>query len=351
MLLRGVLLNAALYCGLASATTVTFVSSTTVSSCSYKLSSGGVPPTPVPTRESTFYTTKIVTNATVTVPPTVTVTAPKVTVTQHTSFAYTFVVPTVTVPTSTSYFGTQKTVATGTFAATVCANGAKPATVTKYTGTYVPISGQVTTVPASYPVSAVCATGTTYYNILLPTVTSGAAVTATVTPTTTLTSYTTTSTSTYIYYTETSYLTTVSTTITSYTPLGVTKTSTVACPEATVTKTLDARCAPTNLIGAINGEGIRSGRYADRVSVIYTREEPWASDYTACCQACIDSEGCGAQDSGFGACGLLFSATVQGEPICDAWILSFTSSPNAYPGQSLVYSTGCGLISYDGSLP
>lgn len=214
-----------------------------------------------------------------------------------------------------------------------------------------PIAGQQTTVPASYPVSGLCLTGTTYYNILLPTVTSGAAVTTTVTPTTTLTSYTTTSTSTYIYYTVTSYLTTVSATITSYTPAAVVTTSTVACPEPTVTKTLDARCAPTNLIGAVYGEGLRSGRYADRVSVVYIDEEPWGTDPTACCQACLDNEGCGATYSGFGPCGLLYSATVQGEPICDAFILSFTSSPNAYPGQSLIYSTGCDSISYDGSLP
>ncbi|KAI0513001.1 hypothetical protein F5B22DRAFT_612998 [Xylaria bambusicola] len=336
---------------LASATTVTFVSWTSTSTCSYQLESGGVPPTPVPTSEVTFYTTEITTNATLTVPPTSTVEAPRVTSTLHTLTAYTFAVPTVTVPTSTSYAQVWKTVATGTFADTVCANGANPTTVTKYTGTYTAVSGQETTVPATYPVSALCSTGTIYYNFILPTVTRGSTVTTTSTPTVYATSYTTTSTSTIIYYTVTSYLTTVSSTITSYVPHAETTTHTVACPEKTVTKTLDARCAPTNLIGTINGEGIRSGRYADRVSVIYTREEPWASDYTACCQACIDNEGCGASDSGFGACGLYYSATVEGEPICDAFILSFTSSPNAYPGQSLVYQTGCGEIEYDGSLP
>ncbi|KAI1195448.1 hypothetical protein F5X97DRAFT_307973 [Nemania serpens] len=352
MLLRSVLLDAALYYGLASATTVTFVSSTTLSSCSYRLGSGGpVPTTPIPVSTATFATTKIVTNSTVTVPPTFTVTAPKVTVTQHTYTEYTFAVPTITIPTSTHYFGTQKTVATATFAATVCANGAKPTTVTQYTGSYVAIPGQETTVPASYPVSGLCSTGTLYYNILLPTVTSGATVTKTVTPTTTVTSITTTSTTTYIENTVTSYLATTSSTITSYTPLAITTTSTVACPEPTVTKTLDARCAPTNLIGTIYGEGIRSGRYAEHVVVVYTRKAPWANDFTACCQACIDSPGCGASDSGSGACGLYYSATSAGEPICDAFILSFTSSPNAYPGQSLIYQTGCGLISYDGSLP
>lgn len=143
MLLR-LFLNAILFSGLASATTVTFVSSTTVTSCSYKLGSGGVPPSmysltnpyllitvvsnnwiliaPVPTSRSTYYTTKIVTNATSTVPPTVTVNAPKVTVTLYTSIAFTYVVPTITIPTSTSYAQVWKTVATGTFADTVVSN-------------------------------------------------------------------------------------------------------------------------------------------------------------------------------------------------------------------------------------
>ncbi|KAI0426002.1 hypothetical protein F5Y09DRAFT_346131 [Xylaria sp. FL1042] len=348
-MLLGLFLNAVLYSGLTSATTVTFVSSTTLSSCSYKFGSGGVPPTPVPTSQTTIHSTKVVTNATLTVPPTVTVEAPIVTDTVRTSTAYTFTVPTITIPTSTSYFEIWKTVATGTFADTVCANGAKPTTVTEYTGTYTAISGQVTTVPETYPVSALCSTGTILYDILLPTVTSGAAVTTTVTPTQSVIAYTTTSTST-IYYTSTTYLTTATSFFTTYVAASETTTRTVECGE-TVTKTLDVRCAPTNLIGTINGEGIRSGRYAERVSVIYTREEPWASDYTACCQACIDNEGCGASDSGFGACGLYYSASEEGEPICNAFILSFTSSPNAFPGQSLVYQTGCGEIEYDGSLP
>ncbi|KAI1271641.1 hypothetical protein F5Y07DRAFT_413418 [Xylaria sp. FL0933] len=349
-MLFSLFLNAVIYSGLASGTTITFVSSTTLSQCSYKFGSGGVPPTPVPTSETTIHSTSIVTNSTRTVPPTVTVEGPVVTETVRTSTAYTFTVPTSTIPTSTSYIEIWKTVATGTFADTVCANGAKPTTVTKYTGTYTAISGQETTVPETYPVSALCSTGDIIFDILLPTVTSGNPVTTTVTPTRTVIAYTTTSTSTIIDYTSTTYLTTATSSFTTYIAASETTTRTVSCG-ATVTKTLDARCAPTNLIGTINGEGIRSERYADRVSVIYTREEPWASDYTACCQACIDNEGCGASDSGFGACGLYYSASEAGEPVCDAFILSFTSSPDAFPGQSLVYQTGCGLIEYDGSLP
>ena len=86
---------------------------------------------PVPTSQVTFHTTRVITNATLTVPPTFRVEAPRVTLTLHTATAYTFSIPTVTVSTSTSYAQVWKTVATGTFADTVCANGANPTTVTK----------------------------------------------------------------------------------------------------------------------------------------------------------------------------------------------------------------------------
>lgn len=142
-----------------------------------------------------------------TVQSTIEVAAPTtITVTEFTSTVLAAADETVTVPTSTAAVGTQLTVATGVFAATVCADGAKPVTVTectclydyqssrKYhqtmasheaaeaipslfvaetpghqfmlrivvadlfcstdTGTYTPISGQVTTIPASYPTEA-----------------------------------------------------------------------------------------------------------------------------------------------------------------------------------------------------
>ncbi|KAJ2995485.1 hypothetical protein NUW58_g1249 [Xylaria curta] len=133
-MLQRVLLAAAFYGGLVSAGTVTFVSSTTASSCSYKLGSGGVPPTPIPTSTTTSITTKVSTNATVTVPPIVTITAPLVTSTLYTSITYFITVPTVTIPVYTSYIQAWKTIATGTFADTICANGAKPTTVTKSLG-------------------------------------------------------------------------------------------------------------------------------------------------------------------------------------------------------------------------
>lgn len=161
-----------------------------------------------------------------------------------------------------------------------------------------------------------------------------------------MTAPTTTFTSTLIFGTQYAYLTTVTVSYTSYTPHAVTTTTTVPCAEETVTKTLAAECAPTNLIGAINGEGLLSGRYADRTSVIYTRNDPWANDVSACCQACLDNEGCGASMGGDGACGLYYTATEDAEPVCDSFIFSFTSEPYEIPGQGLVVQNGCGTVEY-----
>ncbi|KAI0456833.1 hypothetical protein F5B21DRAFT_126125 [Xylaria acuta] len=345
-MLQDLLLSAAIYGGLAFAFTATSISSTTVISCSYKSSTGGVPPTPIPTISTLTTISTTQTRDAVTVPSTVVVSAlSTVTVTQRTLTVYDAADETVTIPTSTAGSGTWKTVATGIFGATVCADGAKPVTVTKYTGTYTPIPGQATTIPATYPTEAFCSTGVTRFFILFPTVTSGA-VKTTVTPTSTVTAPTTTFTSTIIFGTQYTYLTTVTVSVTSYTPHAVTTTTTVPCAEETVTKTLAAECAPTNLIGAINGEGLQSGRYANRTSVIYTRNDPWANDPSACCQACLDNEGCGASMGGDGACGLYYTATEDAEPICDSFIFSFTSTPKVIPGQGLIVQNGCGTVEY-----
>ncbi|KAI1429633.1 hypothetical protein F5Y12DRAFT_414887 [Xylaria sp. FL1777] len=346
-MLRGLLLSAAVYSGMTSAYTVTSITSTTLISCSYLSGSGGIPPTPIPTSATLTTISTTQTRDAVTELSTVTVRAPTtVTVTQRTAIVYAGADYTVTVPMSTKGVGFQSTVATGVFAATVCSNGAKPVTVTQYTGTYTPISGQATTIPKTYPTQAFCRTGVTRFFILFPTVTSGT-VTTIVTPTSTITAPSATSTSTIFLGTQTEYLTTVTVSYTSYTPHAVTTTSTVSCAE-TVTKTLAAECAPSNVIGAINGDGLLSGRYADRTSVIYTRNDPWANDAGACCQACLDNEGCGASMGGDGACGLYYSATTDAEPICDAFIFSFTSNSGVLPGQGLLVQNGCGTVEYQG---
>lgn len=49
---------------------------------------------------------------------------------------------------------------------------------------------------------------------------------------------------------------------------------------------------------------------------------------------------------GYGACGLYYTATTDAEPVCDAFIFSFTSSPNVLPGQGLLMTNGCGTVEY-----
>ncbi|KAI0405524.1 hypothetical protein F4802DRAFT_562196 [Xylaria palmicola] len=343
-MLQSLFLSAAIYGSLTIATTITFISSHTGSSCSYNYGSGGVPLTPVPTQ--TVHTSLNIreTRDTVTVPSTITVSAPTtVTATVYTTTYTTYTDHTGTVSTWTQGALFWKTIATATFAATVCANGAKPTTVTEYTGTYSPISGQSTTVPSTYPTAAFCTTATSYYQILHPTETSGS-VTTTVTPTTTIPL--TTSTVTYVVDFGTAYitLTSVTSTRTTWVLAGVTTTATVPCPEPTYTKTLDARCAPTNLIGDIDGRGLLSGTYADRTIVIYNSKDPWGRDYTACCQACLDNEGCGAAMAGGGVCGLLYTASEEGAPVCGAFIYSFTAWDYVLPGQGLVNSNGCDWV-------
>lgn len=131
-MLRSLLVSAAIYGGLASATTVTFVSDTTSHSCSYKFGTGGVPLTPVPTQNFRTTLLSVETRETKTVPATITITAPTTaTVTQYTTTVTTWTDHTVTLSTFTQGAVFLKTIATATFAATVCASGVKPTTVTE----------------------------------------------------------------------------------------------------------------------------------------------------------------------------------------------------------------------------
>ncbi|KAI1817189.1 hypothetical protein GGS20DRAFT_533912 [Poronia punctata] len=356
MLSTTVLFGAVIGLVTATATTVTTVRTTTLSTCTYNSGSGGSPPTPIPTHNVRTSITSWVTNEAITVPSTVTVTvtAPTtITVTDHTAIEYTAVDETITVPTTTRYFGTQKTVATATFAATVCSGGVKPVTVTEYTGTYTPLPGQPTTPPTIYPTAAFCTTSYIRTNILSPTTTLSddtTTVTKTLTRSTTVTSPTTTSTSTLVFGTQYTYLATVTATYTSYTPLATTETSTIPCVASeTVTRTLAAECAPTNIVGSIDGSGLQSGQYADRTSVVYTGNLPWSVDASECCQACVDSPGCGASIGGGGACGLHYTASEDGDsPVCDIRIFTFTSSEDVAPGQGLLIQKGCGWVEHQG---
>ncbi|KAI2643217.1 hypothetical protein GGS21DRAFT_541931 [Xylaria nigripes] len=336
------------YGSLAAAEPISAITTTnTVVSCSYEFVSGGVAPTPIPTIDEYVTTSTTITHG-VTVPSTVNVTASSTaTVTEVTATELVVGSPTVTIPTSTKYVGQSITVATAVFAETVCDHDAKPVIVTKYTGTYAPLSGQATTVPTAYPTQAHCTTTLVESVDLFATHTSGV-VTNMVTPSSTVPNPTTTTTKAVIFNTVTEHLTTVTQTQTLYTPVSVGTTSTLSCAN-TVTKTLDARCAPTNLISAINGEGILSGDYADRVVIIDSVDGLTAKDPSLCCQTCLDNEGCGASEASDEGCSLYYAPAKDGETVCDAFIFSFTSDPEVPAGQGLIVQSGCDRVEYKSS--
>ena len=157
--------------------------------------------------------------------------------------------------------------------------------------------------------------------------------------------------------TEIVYQTTVTSTYTSLVVASLDKTISIKC-QPTVTTTYAAKCAPTNLINAINDRGLVSGDYARNVAVSYKGvydNDPLYFDPSLCCQVCQDNKGCGASywGPGPGACGVLFApanATVGGAQ-CGEFFLSFHSEERRAAGQGLIYQAGCGLLEYAGVSP
>ncbi|KAI0972497.1 hypothetical protein F4678DRAFT_41343 [Xylaria arbuscula] len=345
-MMRALLLGAAAYAGLSSAVTVTEVSTNNNVVCSTAYGSGGVAPTPIPTSEVTKTTSTVITSPVVTFPSAYThVTDTVVTTTQHTSYIVTIVFATVTSGIVTSGITEVTTIATALWPVTTCTNDVTPTTVTKYTGTYTPVSGQATGAPSSYPTEIFCTNSLTSYVTLLPTVTTGPLETLHETATTTILDYTTTATTTITYLTVTTPSATVTSTYYSYVETGHAEPTRIAC-ESTVTKTLDARCAPTNLISDHNGVGLVAGSYNTNVTVVYTRDEPYGTDASACCQLCLDNEGCGASMWGpYETCGLYYHGDDSGEPQCD-FIFTYGTEDGIIAGQGIVVSNGCGTVEY-----
>ncbi|KAI1802497.1 hypothetical protein F4811DRAFT_391358 [Daldinia bambusicola] len=334
-------------CGiLAQASTGTEYSFKTESQCSTVWGTGGTVPMSLPTSNTISTVKSTLTAKEVTVPSTSKVTVDAVTTTVLTQTSWTWTFSTITVPTKTVWDKAQTTVATATWPSTVCTNGITPSTVTEYKGSYDPVSGQVTTAPASYPSQVVCETGVTWFTSLIPTTTSGV-TTVTITPTSTVIAPTTTVTTTGSYYTSTAYGTTVTSTITSYHVDASIATTSIAC-EATTTTTYAAKCAPTNVISGIGEFGLVSGEYAKNISVIYVREGKY-EEPAACCQLCQDNEGCVGMMAGHtGYCGLLYVGAPNGGPACD-FGFTYQTQSNVFPGQGLWVQSGCGEIEYSGS--
>ncbi|KAI0447387.1 hypothetical protein F4803DRAFT_321394 [Xylaria telfairii] len=348
-MMRSILLGAAACAGLASAYTGTSVSTASEVKCSTAYGSGdGARPTPIPTSDVTKAISSVFTEAATTIPKGYTrVTDEIVTVTQHTSVVVSITFATVTSGIYTSWIQGTTTIATATWPVTTCTNGIEPKTVTKYTGTYTPVPGQATTVAESFATQVFCTTSLTSYVHLFPTETAETYGTIHTTPTSYIYDYTTTSTSTLTYLTQTTPSATVTSTTISYVERGLAVPTRIACEE-TITRTLDARCAPTNLIGDYNGIGLVAGRYNTNVTVVYTRDQPYGSNPSECCQSCLDNEGCGASMWGpYETCGLYYHGNESGEPQCD-FIFTYGAEENRYPaGQGIIVSNGCGTVHYE----
>ena len=151
-------------------------------SCTILSGSGGTPSYDIPTRGIDQQFTITVTSSAITTPSTIVVTASTtVTVTDRTFIDRLDTFEIVTSPTLVRGARTRYVVGIATWLLTVCTNGIKPKTETVYTGTYKPMSGQVTTIPKVYPTEVLCSGGQTTIWIKYPFVTSGV-VTSTVTP-------------------------------------------------------------------------------------------------------------------------------------------------------------------------
>jgi hypothetical protein len=103
----------------------------------------------------------------------------------------------------------------------------------------------------------------------------------------------------------------------------------------------------TNLISSHNNIGLVSGRYNGNVSVVYTRDEPWGTDPSLCCQLCLDNPGCGASMWGpYETCGLYYHGDQSGHPQCD-FIFTYGSEAQRIAGQGIIVTEGCGTIEYE----
>ncbi|KAI0377719.1 hypothetical protein F5Y04DRAFT_171706 [Hypomontagnella monticulosa] len=259
--------------------------------------------------------------------------------------------------TSTIVAWVSPTLATVTLSPTACADSEPPSkTVTEYTGTYSPFPGQVTTTPASYPVAATTyVTLTASYRVLTQ-VGSTVTVTSTATGFNWLSTTTVSSDKTFTVapfkYTSTVYLNTVTTTSSDY-QLGYTTAAATPCPE-TPTVTRAAQCAPSNLIAERDGHGaavqLLPRDWAFPIGFPSTLIGVPGMDASACCQLCLDNEGCAASEwtiEWSGACRLYYY--VHGNDTCGAdTTLEYYGDTYAFPRQASFVQAGCGKLKYYG---
>lgn len=106
---------------------------------------------------------------------------------------------------------------------------------------------------------------------------------------------------------------------------------------ASSTTTQHLKCAPTNLISEVDGYGIGETQ-GDSSN---TRGLAPGSDPSACCQLCLDTEGCAASedDPDAGNCFLWYTA-----PSCGLGFKYTTGSQKLEAGTGFLVQTGCGSI-------
>lgn len=106
---------------------------------------------------------------------------------------------------------------------------------------------------------------------------------------------------------------------------------------ASSTTTQHAKCAPTNLISQIGGKGIGQTQGNDS----NTRGLAPGSDPSACCQLCVDTDGCAASedDQKAGNCFLWYT-----EPTCGLGFKYSDNNQNLAAGAGFIVQTGCGSI-------
>ena len=116
-------------------------------------------------------------------------------------------------------------------------------------------------------------------------------------------------------------------------------TSTVG--SATASTTQHIKCAPTNLISSMDGYGIAE-THGSKNS---TQGLAPGSDPSACCQLCVDTEGCAASedDPDAGNCFLWYTT----KPTCGLGFSYAAGDQKLKPGTGFLVQSGCGRIEMD----
>ncbi|KAK4545891.1 hypothetical protein LTR36_002455 [Oleoguttula mirabilis] len=113
---------------------------------------------------------------------------------------------------------------------------------------------------------------------------------------------------------------------------------TVTTGKATATTTQHLKCAATNLVSEIDGYGIGSIQgHANETQGLAPGSDP-----SACCQLCVDTEGCAASedDQKAGNCFLWYTTT----PTCGLGFTYANGGKNLAAGAGFLVQSGCGTI-------